>query len=174
MSAAMVEAPRLVHTLPGRVRVHVPGWSGRGQRDLEARLRRTPGVRGAEANPLTGNILIRFDPATTDARALLAAVRPLAPELAGPPEDEPTPPPALAERHGALTRARIAVRGLDRDPDLARRVVAHLERRPGVARATASALTGRVLVEFREAEVALAGMRQKWDEAGRRGSSVTA
>ena len=158
MSGAVVEEPRLLHALPGRVRVQVPGWSGRGQRDLEARLRRTPGVRGAEANPLTGNVLIRFDPAATDARALLAAVRPLASELVGVPEDEPAPPPALTERHGALTRARIAVRGLDRDPDLARRVVAHLAHQPGVARATASVLTGRVLVEFREAEVALADL----------------
>ncbi len=32
MSAAMVEEPRLVHALPGRVRVHLPGWAGQGRR----------------------------------------------------------------------------------------------------------------------------------------------
>ncbi len=47
------------------------------------------------------------------------------------------------------------MRGLDYDPDLARDVVESLERRPGVVRASASPLTGRVLVEFAEDEVAL-------------------
>ena len=41
-------------------------------------------------------------------------------------------------------RARIPVRGLDRDPDLGKRVVASLEQHPGV-RATVNQLTGRVL-----------------------------
>ena len=41
------------------------------------------------------------------------------------------------------------MRGLDRDPHLAKRVVEHLERRPGV-RASVIHLTGRVLVEFTE------------------------
>ncbi|MBA2277119.1 MAG: haloacid dehalogenase, partial [Chloroflexia bacterium] len=65
-------------------------------------------------------------------------------------------PPALRERRGQTRRVRIAVRGLDRDPDLARRVVEHLERRPGVQRATASALTGRVLVEIADDAMAFA------------------
>ena len=59
MSAAVVEGVGLVHVTPGRVRVRLPGWSGRGQRGLEARLRRIRGVLGARANPLTGNVLIR-------------------------------------------------------------------------------------------------------------------
>ena len=56
----------------------------------------------------------------------------------------------LHEQTGRFGRARIAVRGIDRDPALARRVVASLERRPEVRRAVASATTGRVLVEFSE------------------------
>ncbi len=158
MSAAMVEEPRLVHALPGRVRVHLPGWAGQGRRSLERRLREAPGVRGAEANPLTGTVLIHFDPAATDERTLLTLARPLPAELTAAPGAEPPPPPALTERHGATRRARVAVRGLDRDPHLARRVVEHLERRAGVVRASASPLTGRVLVEFREREVALADL----------------
>src|SRR5579884_2915841 len=54
----------------------------------------------------------------------------------------------LREGAGHFGRARIAVRGIDRDPQLARRVVETLERRPDVRRAVASATTGRVLVEF--------------------------
>ena len=62
-------------------------------------------------------------------------------------ESVPAAPPAMEEREGQMRRARIAVRGLDRDPETARRVVEHLERLPGV-KARASILTGRVLVEW--------------------------
>ncbi|CAA9418582.1 MAG: hypothetical protein AVDCRST_MAG03-2379 [uncultured Rubrobacteraceae bacterium] len=160
MSAAVVEGVSLVHATPGRVRVRLPGWSGRGQRGLEARLRRIRGVLGAQANPLTGNVLIRFDPAATDEGAILASVEELEPEIRGLPEDGPEPPPAQHERRvregrGSIGRARIAVRGLDRDPRLARHAVERLGARPGVRRAIASPLTGRVLVEFAEDEVAL-------------------
>lgn len=34
MSVAIAEEPRVLHTLPGRLRVHVPGWSGQGRRTL--------------------------------------------------------------------------------------------------------------------------------------------
>jgi len=40
---------------------------------LEARLRRIQGVLGARANPLTGNVLIRFDPTATDEGVVLAS-----------------------------------------------------------------------------------------------------
>jgi len=163
MSAAVVEGVGLVHATPGRVRVRLPGWSGRGQRGLEARLRRVRGVLAARANPLTGNVLIRFDSAATDEASVLASVGELEPELLrGLPEDGPEPPPVLRERRvrggvreGLVGRARIAVRGLDRDPRLVRQAVERLEARPGVRRASASPLTGRVLVEFAEDEVAL-------------------
>lgn len=56
------DKPHIVSTMPGRIRVHLPHWSGDGPRRLEQRVRTVPGVRRAEANPLTGNILIGFDP----------------------------------------------------------------------------------------------------------------
>lgn len=46
------------------------------------------------------------------------------------------------------TRARIAVPGIDRDPRLAHRVARHVATLPGVKRAVASPLTGRLLVEY--------------------------
>src|SRR5919199_6220181 len=146
MSLIAAEEPRIVHALPGRVRMHLPGWDGTGQRSLEAGLRRVRGVSDVRSNPLTRNVLVRFDPEATDDESILAAVRTLEPDAD---EEEPEAPPVQGERRGPLGRARIAVRGMDRDPGLARRVVERLERFPTV-RASASQLTGRVLVEFDE------------------------
>jgi cation-transporting ATPase I len=160
MSAIAAEGSLLLHAIPGRMRVRVPGWSGYGKQSIEARLRQVTGVQSAQANGLTGNVLICFDPAATDQQAILAAVRALELDPSTGPQREPPPPAApasphiLHERHGQTRRARIAMRGLDRDPHLARRVVEYLERRPGV-RAHASQLTGRVLVEFDEHQAAL-------------------
>ncbi len=155
MGALVAEELRLVHAVPGRVRLHLPGRSSQGLRGVEAQLRQTPGVRSAQANPLTSNVLVHFDPMASNAHAILGSAR-TSEEATQPGEESRVPalPPALHERHGRRTRARIAVRGLDRDPALARGIVDRLERRPGVQRVTVSVLTGRVLVEFAEPEVA--------------------
>lgn len=166
MSAVVAEEPRLLHALPGRIRVQAPWWSGQGQHRLEAQLRQMPGVQRVQANPLTRNILIIFDPDITNQQAIFEDMRTLgqahaatpifapgAAELPKAEASEPTPH-VLHSRHGHLRRARIAVRGLDRDPHLARHVVERLEKHAGV-HAHASQLTGRVLVEFTEHEVDL-------------------
>jgi calcium-translocating P-type ATPase len=148
MSGTQTEAPRVLHAIPGRLRVHLPGWAGGGRLELEQRVRRVAGVRRVEANPLTGNVFIGFDPAAANQVGLLAALRTAPGE--GPVElpEEPPPPPVVDEpKQGPLRRARIAVRGLDRDPRVARRVLARLRGLFGV-RAHASLLTGRVLVEY--------------------------
>ncbi len=154
MSVAVAEMPCTLHSLPGRVRVHIPGWSGQEKRKVEAVLREVQGVRRIQTNALTGNILIYFDPVVTDEQSILGVIQTLTFDTTTTPEEEPVPPPVMRERQGRNIRARIAVRGLDRDPHLAKRVVELLERRPGV-RATASQLTGRVLVELTEHEVEL-------------------
>src|ERR671921_519679 len=139
MDLAVAEEPRVIHALPGRVR-------------------RVQGVSEVRASPLTRNVLVRFDPEATDQESVLTAVRLPEPHEVELEEREPEAPPVHRERRersGALLgRARIAVRGLDRDPGLARRVVEHLESFPTV-RASASQLTGRVLVEFDEHRVQL-------------------
>jgi calcium-translocating P-type ATPase len=169
MSAIIADEPRLIHSIPGRIRVQLPGWSGQARQQLEARLRQTLGVQRAQANPLTSNALIQFDPAVTDPQAILRVIRtldvdtaPISGENAGSEGEQKAPsrprlphvPHVMRARQGQTLRARVAMRGLDRDPDLARRVVERLERWPGV-RAHASSLTGRVLVEFTEHEVDL-------------------
>ncbi|MBO0790348.1 MAG: HAD-IC family P-type ATPase, partial [Ktedonobacteraceae bacterium] len=144
-----------LHTIPGRVRVRVPGWSGQGKHEIETRLRQVQGVSRVQANALTRNILICFDSAVTGEQTILESIGSLQlDKIHGPQDDKTSLPPALREREKRTIRARIAVRGMDRDPELARRVVERLERRPGV-RANASLLTGRVLVEFAERQADL-------------------
>jgi copper chaperone CopZ len=75
-----IEEPRLVHALPGRMRVHLARWPRAGQWAVEARLRQVPGVHSVQANPLTSNVLIHFDPTATDEQTLLAVVRTLKPD----------------------------------------------------------------------------------------------
>lgn len=154
MGAVLTEKPLIVHTTPGRVRIHVEGWSGQGEHILEAQLRQFPGVHSVRASALTGNVLVQFDPQTIDEAALLEHLQRI--DLAGVLEQpsRPATPHAATEKRGKTVRARITVRGLDRDPHLAKRVITHLEQRPGV-RAHTNPLTGRVLVEFAEHEADL-------------------
>jgi cation-transporting ATPase I len=154
MSLAVAEETRVVHTLPGRLRVHVPEWSGQGKRSIETQLRQVQGVRSVQANNLTSNVLIQYDPAVTNEQTILEKVRTLDLNAAHEYEDKPEPPPVHREKQGWTIRARIAVRGLERDPHLAKRVLDRLHSYLGV-HASVNRLTGRVLVEFTEHEVEL-------------------
>ncbi len=165
MSVITAEKPRLVHATSGRVRVNCPALSGINQRGIENSLRCLPGVESVQANLDTGNILIRFSPAQISSAQVLETVGALStpalstPNLSTPALDASgkfpsSAPLAVQEREGQTRRARIAVRGLDRDPETARRVVERLERLPGVC-AKASVLTGRVLVEWTSHQLAL-------------------
>jgi cation-transporting P-type ATPase I len=149
MSLSATEEARIVHKLPGRVRVCLPGWEGQGRRGLEARLRGMRGVNEVRSSTLTRNVLVHFNPDATDDKSVLEVVRTLEPDAGERVEEEPEAPPVQREQRRSGRRARIAVRGLDRDPDLARRVVERLESQLSV-KASASQLTGRVLVEFDE------------------------
>src|SRR5690242_6253171 len=82
MSAVVVEEPRLLHALPGRLRVQLPWWSGQHPHQLEARLRQIPGARSVQANALTGNILISYDARLTNQQAILDALRTPGPDTA--------------------------------------------------------------------------------------------
>src|SRR5207249_6485856 len=70
-----VEEPRLLHALPGRVRVHLAGWPRERQCAVAARLRQVPRVHSVQANRLTGNVTIHFDTTATDEYTILAEVR---------------------------------------------------------------------------------------------------
>jgi calcium-translocating P-type ATPase len=150
----MAAKPRVLHAVPGRLRVHLPGWLGGGRLQIERHLHRLTGVQRVEANPITGNVLIGFDLKATDQNTLLAALGRAEEQSAGLPEDKPLPPVIHDGGQGSIRQARIAVRGLDRDPKVARNVVERLRRLFGV-RAQASLLTSRVLVEYDESRVDL-------------------
>lgn len=151
MSTVLVGKPSILHLLPGRVRIRVPSWYGNAKGEIETRLRQAKGVRKLQANTLTKNILIHFDPLITDEQRILEYINALEiDDINAKQEEAPASfPDTIVSRQGKGLRARIAVRGMEQDPLLARRVVEHLERRPGVS-ATANALTGRVLVEISE------------------------
>lgn len=165
--------PCVVRALPGRLRVHVPGLQRAGPEAVVRGLARLHGVRDARASAITGNVLVRFDARATDAEAILAAlvVKPVRPRPrvggAAPPA-RPRQPAGRATvsrarvtaltRRGGRGRVRVAVPGIDRDPQIARRLVERLQDRRGVDRVVASATTGRVLVEFSHDVVTVQGL----------------
>jgi heavy-metal-associated domain-containing protein len=54
----------LVHAIDGRLRVRIPAIKRNAGAavSLEQSLRRVRGVKGVRANPLTGSVLIHYDP----------------------------------------------------------------------------------------------------------------
>ena len=66
-----------IHHVPGRLRVRVarvrrnPELAEAVRRAME----RVEGVQSAEANPLTGSVVLHYNPASTSAGALLSALR---------------------------------------------------------------------------------------------------
>jgi hypothetical protein len=81
MSTA-IEAPRVVRRSAGRVGVHAPGWTGQMPDEVEAGLRRVPGVRRVRASPTTHKILIEFDDSDRELSELLACRTATAPTSA--------------------------------------------------------------------------------------------
>ena len=63
-----------MHLTPGRLRLRMPERRGdeRFAQQVEAALARMPGVTQARANPVTGSILVLFDPRQLDALQILA------------------------------------------------------------------------------------------------------
>jgi hypothetical protein len=72
---SLVPPVQLIHSIPGRIRVHISEWGNCEVDGLERRVRALPGIRAVVANPVTQNVLIRFDPLLTTTEAVLARVR---------------------------------------------------------------------------------------------------
>ncbi|HEX3723754.1 MAG TPA: HAD-IC family P-type ATPase [Nitrolancea sp.] len=153
MVAVAAEAPRVLHALPGRTRIQLSGWMAQNGQVVVSRLRSIPGVRRTQLNPVTGNVLVQFDPAETNQRSILNEIDALREE--GPPPTQPSPAPAPVSQHavfheraeGHRRRARVPIRGLEFRPGLGREIERKLRAFPGVS-ARASELTGRVLIEY--------------------------
>src|SRR5205085_1498129 len=111
MAVTIAAEPRLLHAVPGRVRVHVPALAGYGARSVEAQVRRALGVRDVDANPLTGRVLVQVDAHRTDIDDLLAAIT--AVELpALPAADTPSHPLDPAPLIQSVARTVGAILGL--------------------------------------------------------------
>jgi len=67
--------PTVLHALPGRLRVHLPDRSEAELRRLVIILQAQPAVHSARANPLTGNVLVRFDARALETAALEVLIR---------------------------------------------------------------------------------------------------
>jgi copper chaperone CopZ len=63
----------LAHDIPGRFRVRIPAIKGEqgSAAEIEARLRQVPGVRTVLANPITGSVLVEYQPPATSMRGVL-------------------------------------------------------------------------------------------------------
>jgi len=85
------------------LRVHLPGWHDEQADWLKARLREVPGVKDVQANPLTANVLIRFDQRTTGTETILAALQP---------EPVPQRPRSEGQGHSVSPLLQVGIRGL--------------------------------------------------------------
>lgn len=151
----------IVHSSFGRLRVHLERWPGAGSRRLAAFLHEIPGVRRAEANPLTGNVLLLYDPDRTNARVLLHALKGAvdSASTAGPePTAEPNPPPQ-PNRDESLQEDCIPLHGLDRDPHLGARVIEQLQKVLGV-RVWVNSLTSQVHVAYDRTRIRMEDIRE--------------
>jgi len=83
-----------VHALPGRLRVKLAAIKRAPAvaEHLEQVLRRDKGVVDAVANPLTGSVLVHYDPQRTTSQAILSRLAPY-----GLSSTTPPPPSALAD-----------------------------------------------------------------------------
>ncbi|AEB08096.1 HMA2 domain-containing protein [Desulfobacca acetoxidans] len=80
---------RVVHALPGRVRLKIAPMIRHPvlAREIEDRVKGAPGVTGVECNPVTGSLVILYEPATKMAkdtiRSLTEVFKSISPELTG-------------------------------------------------------------------------------------------
>jgi hypothetical protein len=74
--------PQVIHEIPGRVRLHLNGWSSNQWALIESRLVALAGVRSVQGDPRTCNILILFDAKRVRTATLLEALeQPLGTEV---------------------------------------------------------------------------------------------
>jgi hypothetical protein len=95
MRSTIAQGLHVLHTVPGRLRVRLPDAPESRHREIEAGIRRVPGVTGARANVLTGNILIHFDTRVLDQASVLVALDAVRREAPGARE---ALPPAIRKR----------------------------------------------------------------------------
>src|SRR5262245_20321263 len=82
IDTAALTAPSVGHPAFRRLRLHLPHWSGDNGSGIVGEIRRRfPAATHAEANPVTSNVLILFDPEQTSPTALIQELSTLRPQL---------------------------------------------------------------------------------------------
>ena len=74
----MVSSAECIHvlsSLPGRLRLHLPGFTEPSVERIETLLSQVKGIESVKANPLTGNALVRFDHRTSDEDKVVAGIQ---------------------------------------------------------------------------------------------------
>ncbi len=68
---------RILHDLPGRVRIHCPGLRHLADKaeEIRSQLRALPVVRSVSLSAVSENVLVRYDPARTSTRMVFDAVQ---------------------------------------------------------------------------------------------------
>jgi hypothetical protein len=66
-----------MHSLEGRLRIKIPQVKGAAEKALEVErhLRRLTGVESVSANPVTGSVLILYNPRLTDQGRLISSLK---------------------------------------------------------------------------------------------------
>ena len=94
------------HVLQGRLRLKVAGVKGspEGAARVEAHLGSMDGVFAVTANPMTGSVLVHYDPATAQQVEIVEALRTLGclPRSTG---EDPPRPKLLVRLAGAVAQA---------------------------------------------------------------------
>lgn len=114
-----ISALQILHMLSGRLRVHLPFWSGRSPHLIEQRLNQHPGICRAEANPITCNVLILFDPHLICNQRVLAALRTAAQDVSMSGDNSSRHWPAVEKNGRTSPWSASAVRGLNIGADRA-------------------------------------------------------
>ena len=98
------------HVLQGRLRIKVAGVKGspEGAARVEARLASIDGVFAVAANPMTGSVLVQYDPATAQQGEIVEALRALG-CLPYPTGDLPARGKLLVRLAGAVAQAATEV-----------------------------------------------------------------
>ena len=99
---------RVVHTIPGRLRIRFEEASAEAATDGLAAARVAPGVLAVETKPAARSAIVRYDPALTTEAIVLAELERAGIELiaAGTPTEAPAPSPLIAPAAGSTSTGR--------------------------------------------------------------------
>ncbi len=114
-----------IHALEGRLRIKIPEIKGVAPkaREVEQHLMLSPGVDEVSANPVTGNVLILYNPRLLGQEEIILALKELG-YLEAPPSQGWGSPTGTADHGGLLGKVTTSVASVLMEVALARLVTA--------------------------------------------------